>query len=63
MVLGIILLNKRYTVREYVSIVFISAGICICTLASAKDIKKQNLHTEETSDEFVDFLWWLVGKT
>ncbi|CAF0792307.1 unnamed protein product [Brachionus calyciflorus] len=60
MVLGIIILNKRYNLREYISIVFITIGIIICTLASSTDIKKPNVHGH-VSNDFVDFLWWVVG--
>lgn len=62
MILGIIILKKRYTLREYLSIIAISAGICICTLASSNDIKKQPSLVKEDSDEFLDFFWWIIGK-
>jgi UDP-xylose/UDP-N-acetylglucosamine transporter B4 len=60
MILGIIILKKRYTLGEYLSIVMISAGICICTLASSKDIKKTH-ENDEPLDELVDFFWWTIG--
>ncbi len=64
MILGIIILKKKYVLREYLSIVMISVGICMCTLASAQDVKKpvvsnSNLTAE---DEFLEFFWWVIGK-
>lgn len=60
MVLGIIILKKSYSLREYIAIVFITIGIITCTLASSSDIKKPNIHGH-VSNDFVDFLWWVVG--
>ena len=57
MVLGIFLLKKKYSAREYVSIVLITTGICMCTLASSKITQT----SDEKNEEFVDFIWWLIG--
>ena len=38
MILGIILLKKRYTSMKYISVFAISAGISICTIASGKEL-------------------------
>jgi hypothetical protein len=63
MVLGIILLNKKYTAREYVSIVMITIGITLATLASSKQsIKKNESDDLLNSNEFTEFLWWFLGK-
>ena len=58
MFLGIIILNKKYCYREYISILFITIGIVICTLASSTEIKSTN----KVSNDIVDFLWWIVGR-
>ncbi|KAI1881958.1 hypothetical protein AGOR_G00245400 [Albula goreensis] len=59
MVLGIIILKKRYTNTKYISIVFVSLGICICTIMSAKQV---NVGQEVTEEEgFYSFLRWLLG--
>ena len=57
MVLGIFFLKKKYSLREYISIILITAGICICTLASAK--VTQASHDED--GELADFIWWIIG--
>jgi len=59
MVLGIFFLKKKYSIREYVSIVLITAGICICTLASSKVTSSSS---QDEDGELVDFIWWIVGK-
>ena len=61
MVLGIILLNKKYTLREYVSIILITAGIILATLASSKQSYSKNGELVE-SNELVAFIWWILGK-
>lgn len=38
MVLGIIIMKKTYSVTKYSSVLMISAGIFVCTLASAKEM-------------------------
>lgn len=60
MVLGIILLNKKYTLREYVSIILITAGIILATLASSKQSYSKNGELVE-SNELVAFIWWILG--
>ena len=38
MVLGIIILKKTYTFVKYSSVLMISAGIFVCTIASAREM-------------------------
>ncbi|XP_036376299.1 UDP-xylose and UDP-N-acetylglucosamine transporter [Megalops cyprinoides] len=59
MILGIIILKKRYTKSKYISIVFVSLGIFICTIMSAKQVNMGQDVTEEQS--FYSFLHWLLG--
>ncbi|KAM4678303.1 nucleotide sugar transporter SLC35B4 [Discoglossus pictus] len=59
MVLGIIMLNKRYTPSKYLSISLVSVGIFICTMMSAKQVASHGSSSEEES--FTAFLWWLLG--
>ena len=40
MVLGMILLGKRYTTTKYLSVIMISIGIATCTIMSSQDVKK-----------------------
>lgn len=47
MVLGILILKRRYTTMKYLSVFMISVGICTCTIASAKElvsVKMIDLH-------------------
>lgn len=59
MILGIIILKKRYSASKYLSIALVSAGIFICTIMSAKQVNVSN----EGSDEqgFYALLHWLTG--
>ncbi|KAG7454624.1 hypothetical protein MATL_G00261670 [Megalops atlanticus] len=59
MILGIIILKKRYTKSKYISIVFVSLGIFICTIMSAKQVSVGQGVTEEQG--FYSFLRWLLG--
>lgn len=59
MVLGIIILRKRYSLLKYLSIVLVSLGIFICTLMSAHQVASQSSSSEEDGPS--DFLWWLLG--
>ncbi|XP_067391021.1 nucleotide sugar transporter SLC35B4 [Emydura macquarii macquarii] len=59
MVLGIIILKKRYTVSKYTSIALVSVGIFICTLMSAKQVASESSLSKE--DGLHVFMWWLLG--
>lgn len=59
MILGIIILKKRYSASKYLSIALVSAGIFICTIMSAKQV---NVSSEGTADDgFYAFMRWLIG--
>ncbi|CAB1446000.1 unnamed protein product [Pleuronectes platessa] len=59
MILGIIILKKRYSASKYLSIVLISTGIFICTIMSARQV---NVATEGSEDQgFYTFVRWLIG--
>lgn len=59
MILGIIILNKRYSPSKYLSIVLVSIGIFICTIMSAKQVNLQNEGSEDQG--FYAFVHWLIG--
>ncbi|XP_024410754.2 nucleotide sugar transporter SLC35B4 isoform X2 [Desmodus rotundus] len=59
MVLGIIILKKRYSVFKYTAIALVSVGIFICTSMSAKQVTSQSSLSE--NDGFQAFAWWLLG--
>ncbi|CAH1784512.1 unnamed protein product [Owenia fusiformis] len=61
MVLGIILLKKRYKLSKYLSVLMISAGIAICTIASAGDVKSHGSSSESAEDKLYEYTRWLIG--
>ncbi|XP_048409864.1 UDP-xylose and UDP-N-acetylglucosamine transporter [Stegostoma tigrinum] len=59
MVLGIIILKKRYTIAKYISVALVSLGIFICTFMSAKQVSSR---TSASADEgYYVFIRWLIG--
>merc|ERR1712088_1258678 len=69
MILGMIILNKRYTKVKYLSVIIISIGITACTIVSGQSVSSnKNQATEYKAGEgegegepAMDFMWWMVG--
>ncbi|EDW62340.1 uncharacterized protein Dvir_GJ16752 [Drosophila virilis] len=61
MIMGIILLKKRYNLRQYSSVAMITAGIVLCTLVSSGDVKDNTHHSLKVETSFSDVFWWSVG--
>ncbi|XP_030072180.1 nucleotide sugar transporter SLC35B4 [Microcaecilia unicolor] len=61
MVLGVIILKRRYSTSKYLSIALVSVGIFICTFMSAKQVVSQANSSEE--EGFSTLMWWLLGIT
>ncbi|XP_056128509.1 UDP-xylose and UDP-N-acetylglucosamine transporter [Rhinichthys klamathensis goyatoka] len=59
MILGIVILKKRYSMSKYLSIALVSLGIFICTIMSAKQVSVKKGATEE--DGVHAFMHWLLG--
>uniref|UniRef100_A0A8C2YWY2 Solute carrier family 35 member B4 n=1 Tax=Cyclopterus lumpus TaxID=8103 RepID=A0A8C2YWY2_CYCLU len=59
MILGIVILKKRYSASKYLSIALVSAGIFICTIMSAKQVNVANEGSEEQN--VYAFMRWLIG--
>ncbi|XP_060052584.1 nucleotide sugar transporter SLC35B4 isoform X3 [Erinaceus europaeus] len=59
MILGIVILKKRYSIFKYTSIALVSVGIFICTFMSAKQVTSKSSSNE--NDGFQAFVWWLLG--
>jgi len=59
MILGMIILRKRYSPLKYISVAMISVGITICTIASGKDIGESS--TLPVDGGFSDYFWWVCG--
>ncbi|KAG1701197.1 UDP-xylose and UDP-N-acetylglucosamine transporter [Nymphon striatum] len=60
MVLGIVMLKKRYKLSKYISVFMITIGIIVCTIASAKDINNPDEKSQD-GDVFTDYLIWIFG--
>lgn len=57
--LGVVLMKKSYPLEKYLSVFLVTAGICMCTWASATyDGKKSS---EECSDGELDLWTWSIG--
>ncbi|XP_071960973.1 UDP-xylose and UDP-N-acetylglucosamine transporter-like [Antedon mediterranea] len=65
MILGIIILKKRYTISKYLAVLMISAGICTCTIMSANTVSRESdkhkHYEEEDGTESAEFVTWLIG--
>ncbi|RXG53879.1 UDP-xylose and UDP-N-acetylglucosamine transporter, partial [Armadillidium vulgare] len=55
MIMGMVVLGRRYTVLKYASVVMITIGTIVCTLASAENI------SENPDNYQADFITWLQG--
>lgn len=63
MIMGIIILNKKYVFSKYLSVFMITLGIAICTIVSGKEIKSlqpKNIEQVPTTP-WDDFFWWILG--
>jgi len=62
MLLGILYLNKRYTITKYMSVIMISLGIVTCTYMSAvaKEVASTTSNTEEVNKQEEEDKFWLV---
>lgn len=64
MIMGIIILRKRYAFSKYLSVGMITLGIVVCTIVSGKDVKSTQVNeTAEEEDPVQVFFWWTVGIT
>ncbi|XP_076234065.1 ER GDP-fucose transporter [Calliopsis andreniformis] len=63
MVMGVIILKKKYVLSKYLSVLMITFGIAICTIVSGKEIKSlQPKNVEQVpTTPWDDFFWWTLG--
>lgn len=63
MIMGIIILNKKYAFSKYLSVFMITVGIATCTIASGKEIKSLQAKNVEQihTTPWDDFFWWTLG--
>lgn len=59
MVMGIIILKKSYQLLKYISVVLITIGIIVCSVASGTTLKEST--KEESDDDFGVLFWWSIG--
>lgn len=57
LVLGMIILKRRYHLSKYLSVLMITTGICLCTFASAKKLEFKST----TGDPLAEYKWWCTG--
>ncbi|XP_018578845.1 UDP-xylose and UDP-N-acetylglucosamine transporter [Anoplophora glabripennis] len=68
MILGIVIVKRKYTLEKYISVLLITLGIIICTLYSSNTQAQvacsdcegdyQNVKSEVSPDHF---FWWVIG--
>ncbi|CAD6199956.1 unnamed protein product [Caenorhabditis auriculariae] len=58
LLLSVFLVGKKYSMRKYVSVVAITVGIIICTLATSSQEKNSGLSMEEASKHYKE---WAIG--
>lgn len=60
MIMGIIILHKRYDFSKYLSVLMITMGIVVCTIVSGSNVESTQVNQVEGS-AFSVFFWWTLG--
>ncbi|VDN54571.1 unnamed protein product [Dracunculus medinensis] len=60
LILSKLLQNKKYSVKKYISVLMITIGIIICTLATAKTQKSFGISADEAAKHYKE---WMIGIT
>lgn len=64
MIMGIIILKKRYDISKYMSVFMITLGIIVCTIVSGSNVKSTQVNQPEVEeDPATVFYWWAMGIT
>uniref|UniRef100_A0A1L8DEL9 Putative udp-n-acetylglucosamine transporter n=1 Tax=Nyssomyia neivai TaxID=330878 RepID=A0A1L8DEL9_9DIPT len=66
MIMGILILKKKYEFSKYFSVLLITFGIIICTIVSGSDVKESKSAAKvavEEADPATVFFWWTLGIT
>uniref|UniRef100_A0A182QE09 Sugar phosphate transporter domain-containing protein n=1 Tax=Anopheles farauti TaxID=69004 RepID=A0A182QE09_9DIPT len=62
MVMGILILKKRYDFSKYLSVGMITLGIVVCTIVSGTKVQStQVLKNAADEDPVAVFFWWTLG--
>lgn len=59
LILGIIILKRSYKTSKYLSVLMISIGIVLCTIASSSDVKSGA--DKNTENKVYEYFIWLIG--
>lgn len=71
MIMGIIILRKRYDFSKYLSVIMITIGIVLCTIVSGSSVEKikateaaaVELDAKNEALGFSVLFWWSLGIT
>lgn len=71
MVMGFVILKRRYDFWKYLSVLMITAGIVLCTIVSGSKVEKikateaaaAELDAKSDALGFSVFFWWSLGIT
>jgi UDP-xylose/UDP-N-acetylglucosamine transporter B4 len=63
MIMGILILKKRYEFSKYLSVIMITIGIVVCTIVSGSNVESTQVNQTEPEDPMHVFFWWSMGIT
>ncbi|KAH9512383.1 hypothetical protein Btru_039365, partial [Bulinus truncatus] len=52
--------EKEYKITKYLSVILITIGIAICTIASFNQNEKMASHTGDAAYDYMIWVWWLL---
>ncbi|XP_054739091.1 UDP-xylose and UDP-N-acetylglucosamine transporter isoform X2 [Anastrepha obliqua] len=63
MIMGILILKKRYIFSKYLSVFMITAGIILCTIISGSNVKNASASSpiDSGTAAYSDFFIWIIG--
>ncbi|KAJ8930840.1 hypothetical protein NQ314_016257 [Rhamnusium bicolor] len=67
MILGIVIVKRKYTLEKYISVLLITLGIIICTLYSSNPEQASCLDCDPGAGQVITevsadhFFWWIIG--
>ncbi|XP_067626885.1 UDP-xylose and UDP-N-acetylglucosamine transporter isoform X2 [Eurosta solidaginis] len=63
MIMGILILKKKYVFSKYLSVLMITAGIVLCTIISGSSVNNstESVPTKSASVGYSDFFIWTLG--
>lgn len=63
MIMGIVILKRKYAFSKYLSVFMITTGIALCTIVSGQEIKSLQQKNADymPTTPWDDFFWWILG--